>query len=125
MNTLYSIGVIDDSLSFRTYASAVLRSKNFNILFQAKDGADGIAKISQCEFLPDLITLDIEMPFMDGFETAKIIRTNWPSIKIIAMSSMDDKDSVNRILNVGADRFLVKGKKLTTELIVVIQDLLE
>ncbi|MDR6561252.1 MULTISPECIES: response regulator [unclassified Arcicella] len=124
MFTPYSIAIVDDNSLVRTLVSAELRKHKCNISFQAENGEECISKIKQSNYLPDMIILDIEMPKMDGFTTAHIVRRNWPSIKIIAMSTLEDETSINRILEAGADCFLSKASNIKTDLVGLIQYML-
>ena len=124
MFTPYSIAIVDDNSLVRTLVSSELKKHRCNIPFQAENGEECITKLKQSNYLPDMIILDIEMPRMDGFTTALIVKKNWPSIKIIAMSTLEDETSINRILDAGADCFLSKSSNIKTDLVGLIQYML-
>ncbi|TKT93327.1 response regulator [Dyadobacter frigoris] len=106
-----SIAIVDDSPVVRAFTSFLLTRLDVCIIFEAENGQVCIDKMRQAVKLPSVIILDIEMPVMDGFETAQILKRDWPSLKIIAFSSKNDADSMQRILAGGADFFLNKGSR--------------
>lgn len=119
------IAIVDDNASVRTFVSGLLTAKNYDIVFQAEDGIDCTDQLGQAPILPELIITDIEMPRRNGFETVPIIKSRWPFIKIIAISSWDDKASTEKILHAGADSFLSKERNFHLELIPIISKLLD
>lgn len=104
-----AIAIIDDDPFYRKLLSFLIEKNNVNILFEAKNGLEGISLMQQSVILPDLIIMDIEMPVMDGFQTAKALKTHWPQVKIIAHSTRVDSEAQNKIATCGADYFLVKS----------------
>lgn len=65
--------------------------------------------MQQATLLPGIIILDVEMPQMDGFETAKMLKKYWPQVKIIANSALLDPAVSNKMIAAGADRFIAKS----------------
>lgn len=59
----------------------------------------------------DVALLDINLPDMNGFEICKFLKTNYPSIKIIGISSFEDYEHISMMLENGADGYIVKGAK--------------
>lgn len=59
----------------------------------------------------DVALLDINLPDMNGFEICKYLKTNYPSIKIIGISSFEDYEHISLMLENGADGYIVKGAK--------------
>lgn len=59
----------------------------------------------------DVALLDINLPDLNGFEISKYLKTNYPSIKIIGISSFEDYEHISLLLENGADGYIVKGAK--------------
>lgn len=102
------IAIVDDHCLVRSGLSNTINCfKNYKVLFEADNGKDFIQKINP-DKLPEIVILDISMPEMDGYETARWIRTNYPSIKTIALSVDKDERSVIRMIRNGANGYLPK-----------------
>lgn len=88
--------VVDDSSLFRKVISDFVEKMPFARLSgYARDGKEALEKISMLQ--PDVVTLDVEMPVMDGVETLKVINEKWPKIKVIMVTSLN-KYSVNHTI---------------------------
>lgn len=73
----------------------------------AADGQEVIRSIRKEK--PDVILMDIRMPKMDGVQCTKIIKENYPQIKIIILTTFDDDEYVYNALKFGASGYLLKG----------------
>ncbi|MBE9466668.1 PleD family two-component system response regulator [Dyadobacter subterraneus] len=123
-NTTYSIAIVDHNLMARAFIRRLLVDYHFTIAFEAENGQDCVDKMLRAQIPPALIILDIETPIMDGFQTACILRTNWPFIKIIAFSSKNDTQTIDKIMAAGADFFLPKQNEIYADLIITINSVL-
>lgn len=99
--------VVDDSVTVRKVTTRLLERNGFEV-FTAKDGVDAIATLQ--DHVPDLMLLDIEMPRMDGFEVASIVRhdTRLQHIPIIMITSRTGDKHRNRALSIGVNEYLGK-----------------
>ena len=98
--------VIDDSAYNRVTISRMLESDSrIKVVATANNGEDGIKKVMRHE--PDVITLDLEMPVMDGFSFLRWLMQNRPT-PVIAVSSRSSDRSVFKALELGAIDFIVK-----------------
>lgn len=100
--------VIDDSAFMRKIIPQILQSeKEINVIGTARDGIDGLEKIRELQ--PDVITLDVEMPRMDGLSMLKKLMKDSP-LPVVMLSSMTQVGSVTTIeaLEAGAIDFVPK-----------------
>ncbi|MBE3598852.1 MAG: response regulator [Limnochordaceae bacterium] len=84
----------------------VLESNGFEVVGEAEDGMDAVQKY--VELKPDVVTMDITMPKMDGITAIRKIMEIDPQARIIVCSAMGQKPMVIEALNAGAKDFLVK-----------------
>ena len=111
MNTLFpTVAIADDHSVFRQAAVTVLSQMGFQVILEAADGLDLLGLLSHYTVLPDISVLDIDMPVIDGYETARLLRRDYPSIKIIALTQFYDSDKERCILLAGAQMMLTKGR---------------
>jgi two-component system chemotaxis response regulator CheB len=98
--------VVDDSAYNRTVIGGMLSSDaGIEVVGSAMDGVDAIAKTLRLK--PDVITLDLEMPNMDGFTFLRWLMKERPT-PVLVISSLSDSRSVFRALELGAVDFLAK-----------------
>lgn len=105
-----NIILVDDHTLLRNGLAELVKSQGHTVLFEADNGKDFIAKLD-AKLLPDLVLLDINMPEMDGFETAQWIKTNHPDIKVLALSMYDNETSIIRMLKCGAKGYILKDSE--------------
>lgn len=101
--------IVDDSSLIRNRIARILsdpRLNNIQLLNMAKNGAEAISMFAQ--HTPDLVTMDITMPEMDGVEcTEKMIEIH-PDCNILIVSALSDKATALKALKKGARGFLYK-----------------
>jgi chemosensory pili system protein ChpA (sensor histidine kinase/response regulator) len=99
--------VVDDSVTVRKVTTRLLERNGFEV-FTAKDGVDAIATLQ--DHVPDLMLLDIEMPRMDGFEVASIVRhdSRLKHVPIIMITSRTGDKHRTRAFSIGVDEYLGK-----------------
>jgi len=101
------IVLVDDHVLLRKGLADLVRNQGYTVLFEAGNGKEFCEKL-QKENFPDLVLLDINMPVMDGYETALWIKRNHPDIKVLALSMYDDENAVIRMLKNGARGYILK-----------------
>lgn len=111
VETITKVVYAEDHEAVRQGLISVLNDqKGIRIIADAPNGQQLVEKIKTMKDLPDVALLDIDMPVMNGYETAKMIRQYFPAIKSIAYSMHDDEYNIIRMISSGAVGYLVKGK---------------
>jgi len=114
--------VVDDSAYNRTVIGEMLASDPaIEVVGSATDGVDAIAKTLRLK--PDVITLDLEMPNMDGFTFLRWLMKERPT-PVLVLSSLSDSHSVFRALELGAVDFLAKPEARISKSIEGVRDML-
>jgi DNA-binding NarL/FixJ family response regulator len=76
------------------------------VILEAGDGAELLALLK--ESTPDIVILDISMPRLGGLEAAKIIKTEYPTIKIMILTMHWEKNFFQKALGIGVDAYILK-----------------
>lgn len=98
--------IVDDSRIFRKILRTVLEENGHQIIGEAGNGQEALDLLK--EINPDLITLDITLPVMDGLEALKHIKEDHPDPKVIMVSAAGQKSKIIDALKFGADDFIQK-----------------
>jgi two-component system invasion response regulator UvrY len=100
--------LVDDHVLLRNGLASLIRGfGEYEVLFEACGGKDLIRQLQNSR-LPDIILLDINMPDMDGYDTACWLRRNFPEIKVLALSMYDTDSAIVRMLKNGAKGYVLK-----------------
>lgn len=117
------IVVVDDHESFREVIRSIFNSlEEFEIVGEAADGLEGIECIK--EHKPDLVLLDLYIPKKTGISVIRDIKTEFPEIKILAVTIHETKELVEQALEAGADGCCFKSEG-RAQLIAAIEGVLE
>jgi two-component system, chemotaxis family, chemotaxis protein CheY len=98
--------IVDDAAFMRMMIRDILSKNGFEVVGEANDGLQAIEKFK--ELHPDLITMDITMPEMDGIHALKEIKKLDPNAKVIMCSAMGQQAMVIDAIQAGAKDFIVK-----------------
>jgi two-component system, NarL family, invasion response regulator UvrY len=99
--------LVDDHALLRNGLAGLVKELGYQVLFEADNGKEFTAKLKK-ENLPDIVLLDINMPQMDGYDTAAWIKRHYPEIRILALSMYDDENAIIRMLKNGAGGYILK-----------------
>lgn len=105
----YKLILADDHILLRDALAHLINNFNeFNVIAQASNGNEVIKSIENgCDNV-DIVLMDLNMPEMDGYETAKWIGKNYPEIKIVILTMYDSEIALIRMLQCGVNGFLKK-----------------
>ncbi len=122
LNETPIVMVVDDSVTVRKVTSRLLERHGFEVV-TAKDGVDAITQLQDIK--PDVMLLDIEMPRMDGFEVATLVRHDdrLRNLPIIMITSRTGEKHRDRAMGIGVDRYMGKPYQ-ESELLETIETLL-
>lgn len=108
MNDKIKVVLVDDHILLRNGLRGLIESfNNCTVLFEANNGVDFINKL-KTEGVPDIVLMDINMPEMDGYETAVWIKDNRPQLKVLALSMYDNENAIIRMLRAGVKGYILK-----------------
>jgi two-component system, NarL family, response regulator LiaR len=102
----------DDHINVHISIAAVIEFiDGMLVVGQARDGVEAL-QICR-ETLPDIVLMDVIMPRMNGIEATRQITQEFPDIKVLALSSFQDSDSVREMLEVGAAGYILKNSSIS------------
>jgi two-component system chemotaxis response regulator CheY len=98
--------IVDDALIMRMRIKEIALDSGWEIAGEAADGEEGLSRYR--ELRPDLMTLDIVMPRLDGVSALKQIRQEDPNARVVMVSAVDQKGKLTECIRLGAIDFIVK-----------------
>ncbi len=97
------VAIADDHAMFRKGVITQLQQyKHIQFILEAANGQELVEQLFSARQLPDICILDISMQPMNGYETANAIRDNWPKMKTIALTMLDEEYCIINMLRNGA-----------------------
>jgi DNA-binding NarL/FixJ family response regulator len=106
----YSIVIVDDHILIaKALQSIISYFDTFEVLYECANGKELQEKFEIEKNIPNIVLLDISMPIMDGFETAKWLNEKHPKVLIMALSMQDDDNSLIKMVKNGASGYLLKN----------------
>ncbi len=106
LGRLVKVLVVDDEVIVRKLLSQVLLSAGYEIVAEAGDGRRAVDLYER--YRPDIVTLDIEMPYLDGYAALEQILKIDPKAAVAMLTNQKEKHVVARILNAGAMDYILK-----------------
>lgn len=103
-----TIALVDDHALLRKAVNFRLTGLGYEVVIEAENGQQFLEKLEEDVTSPDLCLLDINMPVMNGFDTAVQLKKKWPGIKILFFSMQNGSRYVQRARELGADGYICK-----------------
>lgn len=116
-----NILIVDDSRTSRKMLRNILEAEGHTIIGEGKNGEEGFLLFK--ELKPDLTTLDITMPVMDGMEALKLIHNEDPDSKVMMVTAAGQEKKMVECVKAGASEFVTKPYQVE-EIVSIIQKLL-
>lgn len=101
-----TIMIVDDSIYLIHKLKTIFEKNGFKVVAECKNGHEAIEQYSSLR--PDLVTMDIIMPDMDGLKATEELRKIDPEAKIIMLSSIGMKEKITAAVKLGAKNFILK-----------------
>lgn len=98
--------IIDDSRTSRKVLRGILEEAGHEVIDEATNGEEGVQKFQLCK--PDIVTMDITMPKVDGMEALKMIKALKADAKVIMVTAAGQKNKMIECIKLGANEFLTK-----------------
>jgi two-component system, NarL family, invasion response regulator UvrY len=107
--TKKTVVIADDHvLVARAIAGLVEQMQKYEVLYVAENGKKFTEWMKGRKTGPDIVLLDINMPYMNGYETAAWIKENIPQTSILALTMLNDEPSIINMIRAGASGYLLK-----------------
>ncbi|MBE9029251.1 response regulator transcription factor [filamentous cyanobacterium LEGE 11480] len=101
--------LVDDQTLIRRGLKAVLKPEpDLTVLGEAGNGLEALAWLRSTDQMPDVILMDVRMPEMDGVSATQAIAAEFPTVKILILTTFDDTEYVMQALQNGASGYLLK-----------------
>jgi DNA-binding NarL/FixJ family response regulator len=106
----HSIVIVDDHLLIaKAIANIIASNKKYTILYEVENGLMLQEKFKTKANIPDIVLLDISMPLMDGYETARWLTQHHPQVQVMALTMQNEDEALIKMIKCGAKGFLHKN----------------
>jgi DNA-binding NarL/FixJ family response regulator len=104
--------VDDDELILKSLSIMLDREEDIQVLGTANNGAQAVEVCAKLQ--PDVVLMDIRMPKMDGIAATRRIKEDFPNVRIMMLTTFDDRPNIEEALAAGADGYLLKTDEVST-----------
>lgn len=101
-----NILIVDDSRTSRKILKGILEGEGYEVVGEATNGQEGYERYA--ELKPDVVTMDITMPVLDGIEALKKIKGEYPDAKVVMVTAAGQKTKMVEAVQNGANEFVSK-----------------
>ena len=98
--------LVDDHPLVRNGIASLLRARGHEVVAEASNGREALSTVGKIS--PDLVLMDIRMPEMGGLEATRLIKAEYPDIKIVMLTVSDDEQDLFEAVKSGAHGYLLK-----------------
>jgi two-component system, chemotaxis family, chemotaxis protein CheY len=98
--------VVDDAMIMRMRIKDIAKEAGWEIAGEAADGAEALLRYKELQ--PDLITMDIVMPNMDGVSALRQLKQECPEARVVMVSAVDQREKLTECIRLGVVDFIVK-----------------
>lgn len=102
-----TVALVDDHVMLRNGLAVLVSNLGYEVRFECSNGKELIGKLNK-DNLPDVVLMDINMPEMDGYDTALWLKNHYPLVHVLALSMYDDENAIIRMLKNGARGYVMK-----------------
>ncbi len=102
--------VDDDRLICQSLQLLLDKEEDIKIVGVVENGSEAISFCEKVQL--DLILMDIQMPVLNGIESTKVIKRNWPHIKIMMLTTFQDEMNIRLALKAGAEGYIIKSSSI-------------
>ncbi len=120
MSVTVKVLIVDDYPLFVEGLRSLLLAYDFDVVGTACDGLHALAQVRALR--PDLVLMDIAMPVLDGCGSLRLIKAEFPDVKVVMLTMYDDDEHLYDAIRCGADGYLLKSMG-SAELVELIQGL--
>ncbi|MDI9628135.1 MAG: response regulator transcription factor [Acidobacteriota bacterium] len=96
----------DDPLVRVALSQFVSRDPQITVVAEAKDGRAAIEAVEH--LMPDVVMMDVQMPVLSGIEATKTITSRWPQVRVLAVTTLDNRENIIPMLSAGATGYMLK-----------------
>ncbi|XLQ20406.1 MAG: PleD family two-component system response regulator [Candidatus Moraniibacteriota bacterium] len=116
-----TIMIAEDDAFIGDIYEVKLKDAGYNVIL-ANNGREAIEKLEE-GVRPNILLLDIVMPYMDGFDVLEAINNNeeWKKIPVVLLTNLSQKEDVDKGINLGAKDFLIKSHFTPTEVLAKVE----
>lgn len=104
--------IVDDQrLLCEGFRELIEHEPNLEVVGMAGDGEEALATVERLQaeqMAPDVVLMDVRMPRLDGIATTRAFKERWPEIRIIILTTFDDRDLIHAGLQAGAQGYILK-----------------
>jgi DNA-binding NarL/FixJ family response regulator len=105
------IAIVDDHTLFRNGVAGLMSEfDELQVVFEAENGQN-MQQLLRRHPLPQVILMDINMPVMDGYDSTRWLKENYPQIRVLALSMFEDDKAVIKMIKCGANGYVLKESR--------------